>query len=157
MSVTTEVMSAVLKMHPFASGMEPEQLAMLSTLAREGHFEKGQIIFREGEECRFFYLVMGGRIALEIPAPGHPALIQTLGPGDELGWSSMLMRGGRHFQSRAVERTEVIWFDAGELHTLCHREPEFGLTVMERLLGIVSERLEATRMQLMDLYAPHSR
>ncbi len=154
--MTTDIMTAVLKMHPFVDELEPEHLAKLSELAREVHFERGQIIFREGEECRYFYLIMSGKIALEIAGPGHPFLVQTLGAGEELGWSSMLKRGGRRFQAKAVERSEAIAFDAEDLRRICHQDPALGLDVTERLLGIVSERLDVTRLQLIDIYSPRA-
>ncbi len=33
-------------------------------------------------------------------------------------------------------------------------DPLFGFTLMQRLLGVVAERLQATRLQLLDMYSP---
>jgi len=154
--MTTETMMVVLKMHPFVDEFQPQHIEKLNSMAREVHFERGQTIFRQGEECNEFYLIVSGKVALEITAPGRTFLIQTLGAGDELGWSSMLMHGGKHFQARAVEPVEALVFQGEQLLRACREEPSFGFALMHRMLGVVSERLQVTRLQLLDIYSPHS-
>ena len=152
--MTTETMAVVLRMHPFVDEFHQEHIEKLATLARDAHFERGQIVFRQGDECRQFYLIVSGKVALEITAPGHTFLVQTLGAGDELGWSSMLMRAGKHFQARAVERVDALVFDGEELLRECRTDPAFGFALMHRMLGVVSDRLQVTRLQLLDIYSP---
>jgi CRP/FNR family cyclic AMP-dependent transcriptional regulator len=49
---------------------------------------------------------------------------------------------------------DALALDGGELLAACKRDPGFGFTLMQRLLGVVSERLQATRLQLHDMYSP---
>lgn len=154
--MTTETMMVVLRMHPFVDEFRPQHIEKLNSLAREVHFERGQTIFRQGEECNQFFLIVSGKVALEITAPGRTFLVQTLGSGDELGWSSMLMHGGKHFQARVVEPVEALAFQGEELLRACRDDPAFGFALMHRMLGVVSERLQVTRLQLLDIYSPRS-
>ena len=78
----------------------------------------------------------------------------SLTAGDELGWSAILMGRGKHFQARALERTAALAFDGGALLKACREDPSFGFALMYRMLGVVSERLQGTRLQLLDMYSP---
>jgi CRP-like cAMP-binding protein len=81
--------------------------------------------------------------------------IQTLGEGDEMGWSSLLGEGsGKTFQARSLEPVRAIAFDAARLRQVWSQDPAFGYEFIRRLLKVVAQRLQATRLQLLDLYAP---
>jgi CRP-like cAMP-binding protein len=152
--MTVETLSEILQGQPFAEEFPPHHVEILTRLAREVRFDKDWIVFREGDECDIFYLILSGKVALELKGPRRSFLIQTLGAGDELGWSSVLMKDGRHFQARALEPVRALAFDGARLHAACREDPTFGHALMYRLLGVVSKRLQATRLQLLDLYAP---
>jgi CRP-like cAMP-binding protein len=93
-------------------------------------------------------------IALEVEEPGHTLRVQTLSAGDELGWSALLMASGKYFQARALEPVEALALDAPELLAACKKDPSFGFAFLYRLLGVVAGRLEATRLQVHDMYSP---
>ena len=143
-----------LRHHPFVAEFEPRHIDKLATLAREIRFDRDHILFREGDESSEFYLVVTGLVALEIAAPGHTFRVQTLFAGDELGWSALLMGSGKHFQARALDRVDALAFEGEELLAACREDTHFGFMLMQRLLGVVAERLQATRLQLLDTYSP---
>ena len=145
---------ATLRHHPFVLEFEPRHVERLATLARVVRFDRNHMIFREGDECSEFYLIVNGLVALEIAAPGHTFRVQTLFAGDELGWSALLMGSGKHFQARALERVEALAFEGADLLAACRDDPAFGFALMQRLLGVVAARLQATRLQLLDSYSP---
>ena len=145
---------ALLARHPFAHGFAPPIVEQLAALARKVGFEQNQVIFREGDDIGDFYLIVTGRVALEIVSDGIAHRVHTLSAGDELGWSAVLMGQGKYFQARSLERVEALAFAGADLLALCERDPKFGFTVMHRLLGVVAERLQATRLQLLDMYWP---
>ena len=145
---------ATLRHHPFVVEFEPRHVDRLAGLARDVRFDRGHVIFREGDECSEFYLIVTGLVALEIAAPGHTFRVQTLFAGDELGWSALLMGRGKHFQARTLERVDALAFEGTELLGACQEDPLFGFTLMQRLLGVVAERLQATRLQLLDMHSP---
>ena len=149
-----ETVSTMLRRHPFVAEFEPRHVDKLAALARDIRFDRNHIIFREGDECSEFYLIVTGLVALEIAAPGHTFRVQTLFAGHELGWSAVLMGSGKHFQARTLERVEALAFEGSELLAACREDPAFGFAFMQRLLGVVAERLQATRLQLLDMYSP---
>jgi len=114
-------------------------------------------IFREGEEANEFYIIRDGKVSLEIVSPGkEPIIIQTLESGEVLGWSWLVPPYYWHFDARAVEPTRVVAFDARCLRNKCEEDPKLGYELLKRLVPIIEQRLQATRIQLLDLYGTHS-
>src|SRR5690348_18422293 len=113
-----------LQRHPFVEDFAAEHVDKLAGIAARVRFDRDQIVFREGDECSDFFLIVSGLMALEISESGHTHRIQTLSAGHEFGWSALLMGSGKHFQARALERVEALALDGGELLTACKRSEE---------------------------------
>ena len=155
--MTAAALHDLLYAHPFAHEFEAAHIDRLSTLAREVSFGRDQIIFREGDDTHDFYLIISGRVALEMQEPDHVLRVQTLGAGDELGWSSVLMGRGKYFQARALDPVKALAIDGPQLLAACRTDTAFGFALMLRILGVVSERLQATRLQLHDMHSPKAK
>ena len=145
----------VVRAHPFAEGLKESHIQKLTEVALEVQFGRDQVIFRQGDQSGLFYLILSGKVALEASGPGRIVRVQTLGEGDQLGWSSLLVEGGKHFQARTLEPVRALALDGARLRQVCEQDPAFGYQIMLKLLKIVAGRLQATRVQLLDLYAPH--
>jgi CRP-like cAMP-binding protein len=154
--MTLENLANTLREHPFLEGFAPEHIDKLAAMASEVRFGKGALIFREGDESSFFYLVLSGTVVLETPAPGRTLRIATLGHGEELGWSSVTPRHGKQFQARSLEETQALAFDGVRLQHACEEDCRFGYALMRAMLQVVARRLLSTRLQLLDMYAPAS-
>ena len=140
------------------SGIADDQMKRVARLyAKPVHFDAGQIIFHEGDEYSVFYLIGRGMVSLELEQPGQLLRVQTLYEGDELDWSAVLPHAGKHFQARALTAVTALAFEGEQLLATFHARPEFGLAFMLRLMGVVSERLRATRVQLLDMYSPEAK
>lgn len=142
--------------HPFLQGFAPEHIDKLAAMASEVCFRKSELIFREGDESSFFYLLLSGKVALETNMPGRTLRIVTLGTGEELGWSSMTAHHSKQFQARSLEETRALAFDGVRLQHACDEDCRLGYTLMRAMLRVVAQRLQSTRLQLVDLYSPLS-
>jgi CRP-like cAMP-binding protein len=154
--MTDTVLDAV-QQHPFAQGITPEHCATLASLGRRVSFGKDEIIFREGDPKHEFFLLLTGRVALEMAVQDKTLRVHVVEGGDELGWSAVLMGGGKRFQARALEPVEALAFDGYKLLEICRADNAFGYKIMHRMLATVSERLQAARMQVLDKYSPIAR
>jgi len=146
-----------LEGHPFVFDFSPEHRTRLAALAKEVHFEPDQVIFREGDDYSVFYLLGKGMVALELEVPGHVLRVQTLYAGDVFDWSALLPHAGKHFQARALDAVTALAFEGDQLLASFRADPQFGLVFMLRLMGVVSERLRNTRLQLVDVYSPEAK
>jgi len=153
----TQTLLQVLQKQPFVEVFRPEHTQQMAALARQVSFDPGQVIFHEGDTHSVFYLLSEGMVALELEMPGNVLRVQTLYAGDEFDWSALLPHAGKHFQARALGPVTALAFEGDELLSAFKRDPEFGLAFMLRLMGVVSERLRATRVQLLDMYASEAR
>ncbi len=145
---------SLLARHPFSKGFRPPQIARLAEQARAVGFARDQVVFRSGDVCAEFYLIISGRVALEMPVDSNLLRIQTLSDGDEFGFSALIMGRPMTFQARALQPVEALAFDGSRLLDACREDPDLGFGLMRQMLLIVSERLDATRLQLMDTYSP---
>jgi CRP-like cAMP-binding protein len=132
---------------PFFEHFQPRHMDKLMMLGTQVHFGEGDILFREGDEASQFYVLLSGRVALEATFGGRQVRIDTLYAGDELGWSAVLKRK-KQFLARALEPVEALVFEVSGMHDAFDGNPYFGRAFLERLLNVVAERLQNTRLQL---------
>jgi len=136
--------------HAFFSGMTPEHLAVLSACAREAEFKAGDVLIREGEPANRFYLMQSGKIALEAHELADGTVpIQTLCPGEVVGWSWLFPPFVWHLQALALEPTVVVILDGAHLLNAAEWDHDFGYELMKRVAQVVIHRLQATRKQLL--------
>ena len=137
----------------FTQGLNPDQLDRITEIASPRQFDAGMTVFREGEHDSVLYVVEEGRVAIEIAVPGRGRVtILTVGPGEVFGWSSLFFERPKTASARAVEPTTALALDANRLRALCDADPQLGYVLTRRILEVVSLRLKATRMQLLDIY-----
>jgi CRP/FNR family transcriptional regulator, cyclic AMP receptor protein len=137
---------------PLAQELEPAHFEKLKNMAVEVRFKEDWIIFREEEDCEAFFLILSGRVALEMALKGRVICVQTLRAGDEFGWSSVLMKYGKHFQARCMCPVRALSVHGADLLEACKGDTAFGFAIMRRLLEVVAGRLEATRYQLSEIF-----
>ena len=152
-----ETLERILAEHPFFKEQEARYLQLIVGCAANVRFDAGQFIFREGEEANQFYVIRHGKVALEIFAPERgPIMIETLGEGEILGWSWLVPPYHWRFNARAVELTRAIALDGKCLRTKCEEDHNLGYELLKRFAHIIEQRLQATRLQLLDVYGVHS-
>ena len=148
-----DTIDTLLSTHPFFDGMRPEWLELIAGCGRNVVYRPDTLIASEGQPCNEFLAVRRGQVAIELYAPGAGACrIQTLGEGAVIGWSWIFPPYVWMFDLRAIETTHAVLFDTSCLRVKCEESPEMGYEFMRRFAGVMSERLIATRLQLLDLY-----
>jgi len=148
-----QTLEPLLRGHKFFAGLEPDYLSLLAGCAANEVFPADSFLFREGDPAETFYLIREGKVALEIAAPGRGALVvQTLGEGDVAGFSWLIAPHHWEFDGRAVERVRAVRMDGACLRGKCDADPRLGYDLMRRFAGLTATRLQATRLQLLDVY-----
>ncbi len=146
-------LQSVLEKHPFLEGMDTAYLELITGCASNIRFKTRELIFREGEIANHFYFIRQGKVALEIPVPGRGSItIETLGEGDVLGWSWLYPPYLWFLNAKALELVRAIALDGECLRTKCDEDPSLGYELMKRFSYIIMQRLQATRLQILDIY-----
>jgi CRP-like cAMP-binding protein len=143
----------LLDQSPVFAGLAPAQLEVIAGCGQNTAFEPGEYVFREGGPAETFYVVRQGRVTLETFVPSRGAVaIQTIDEGDVLGWSWLFSPYRWHFDARALDPIRAIAFDGACLRGKVEADHELGYELLRRFSAIVLRRLQATRLQLMDVY-----
>ncbi|MDX1656503.1 MAG: cyclic nucleotide-binding domain-containing protein [Candidatus Competibacteraceae bacterium] len=137
--------------------LDDQQRDFLAGCARELTFAQGDYLLRQDQPAERFYLLEAGSVVLKVYSPRRgPIPVQTLGPGEPLGWSWLLPPYRWHFDARALEPVQVLAFDAPCLRARMDQDPAFGYPLLRALLAVMARRLQATRLQLLDVYEDHA-
>ncbi len=148
-----ENLEALISAHPFFRTMQSRHIATVAQGAALVEFEVNQIILREHDVACHCYLIQEGRVALETHVPGCGAMIvQTLGDGEALGWSWLFPPYLLHFQARALSRTRAICLNGAHLLIAGEQDHDFGYELMKRVSQLLISRMQATRLQLLELH-----
>jgi len=149
-----ETLEEVIVEHPFFRGLRPEYLDVITGCAANVRFAPNQFLFHEGEVADKFFLVRRGLISLEIFVPGRGlSSVQTVGEQEVIGWSWMVPPFRWRYTARALELTRAVAFDAACMRRKCDANHDLGYELMLRFAGIISHRLQVTRLQLLDVYS----
>jgi CRP/FNR family transcriptional regulator, cyclic AMP receptor protein len=148
-----EGLERIVLAHPFFAGLEAELGEVISGCARNHRFDPGQYLGHEGDPANEFFLIRHGKVALEILQPGHPAIVfATEGEGEIVGASWLVPPYVWRFDARAVELTRAIGIDAKCLRDKCEANHDLGYAMMKRFLPVIMQRLDETRLQILDVY-----
>ena len=135
------------------TGLDPAYLELIAGCGSTTGFDAGAKLFQEGDPADNFYVIRHGRIALEVFAPGRgQVLVATLNPGEVVGWSWLFPPYRWHFDGRALEPVRALTFDAACLRAKCDADHTLGYELMQRFASSMLARLQATRLQLLDVY-----
>jgi CRP-like cAMP-binding protein len=147
-----QTLEHILSRHGFFDGMDQEYLALIAGCASNVVFSDGSFLFRERDPAETFYLVREGAIALEMAAAGRVVTVQTVVPGEMAGFSWLLGPHRWQFDGRAVGRVHAVELDGTCLRAKCDADPRLGYDLMQRFARLATRRLQATRLQLLDVY-----
>jgi CRP/FNR family cyclic AMP-dependent transcriptional regulator len=154
MSPTEEIYDELIKI-PWFQALKPEHIQQVAEISTLRHFKAGEVFFREGDKQDYFYIVLSGRVALDMFIP-HRGKVRfyTCEEWDNFGWSAVTpFVRTRTAGAVAVMEGVVISTDVEKLSNLCERDHDFGYIFMRRMSNVIASRLMVTRLQLLDMFS----
>ena len=106
----------------------------------EERYVKGSVLFEEGEDAKYLYILVGGTVDLKIK--GEKTVYSLTEQSDIFGWSGLVENA--RYTAGAVCHTDVkaIKIETGaKLGRIFDDNPDFGLAVYRRLSGLFNKRL----------------
>ncbi|MGA2954791.1 MAG: cyclic nucleotide-binding domain-containing protein, partial [Thermodesulfobacteriota bacterium] len=147
----------VIKRSELFWSLSDAQMEELAYLAVQQNFHAGQRIITEGEPLPNFYIVIKGKVALEMEIrigsrTKRQAVIDVIGDNGFLGWSEFLNLPAS-LSGTAIEDTQLLAFDGNLVRKLCSEDTGLGFKVTLELLRLASGRFVQTRRTLAHVLA----
>jgi len=137
---------------PLFQGLASEDIDLLSGKFEPNSFAKDRVIFDQGDKADRLYVLLSGKVAIRFkPHDGEMITVADIDVGDVFGWSAAL--GRNFYTSCAVTKSEskVLSIRGDTLRELCTSHPETGVIILERLAGVIAERLRNTHQKVVEL------
>jgi CRP-like cAMP-binding protein len=119
-------------------------------------FSDGSKIFREGEKADYFYMLIKGKIVLEMKISEKiSASLGSIKKGGSLGWSALLEDPAYTSTAICVEPCEIMAISGNKFQELMERDHEMRHGVMKIVIGILKRRLERRTDQFLKVIENH--
>lgn len=137
-----------LKTIPLFSGLSDDHLENLSDIASTLSFDKGQMIFHEGDKATGLYMVEKGKIKVfKLSFEGKEQILHIYGPGHTFGEVPVFQGGSFPASSMALEASSIIYMPRDRFVALITSTPGLGMN----LLADLSMRLREFTVQIENL------
>ena len=142
----------------FGSSLSDESVARISTIAREYEAPARTRLLREGDQTTELSILVSGRVALTEHVSGRGSVtLMSSEPGDVFGWSALVPPYRATGTVVSLEPVKVIAIEAEALRAELKGNCDLAAGIYPRLAEALARRLEATRRQLLDVYASEQR
>lgn len=135
---------ACVSLVPIFNHLESDQMDEIMKATRSVSYEKGEIIYRPGEQSDSLYIVNRGKIRIyRLSDSGKEQLIRILNPGDFTGELALFSESIHESYAEAMENTDVCMITRSDLQKFLMKFPSISL----KILSEFSRRLKAAEKQ----------
>ncbi len=132
---------------PLLASLRPEDRAAVEPLCRMRGYEKGEVIFREGDPADRIYFIYAGRIKIVKSVGARDIILEILGPGEPLGAPAAFERRPFPATAMAIEPAGVLSIPEREFFQLIEQRPQ----ITRRMLAGLTTRLMMLNKRLADM------
>jgi CRP/FNR family transcriptional regulator, cyclic AMP receptor protein len=144
MSQNTE---AILRKTPLFASLTETEITALASRVTKRHFQRGDLLFGEGDPCTGLFLVASGKIRVfKLSSAGREQVLAVEGPGSSFAEVPVFDGGNYPATASALEDTEVLFISRKDFQNFCREHPDVALKViavvgsrLRRLVGIIEE------------------
>lgn len=142
----------LLERFALIEGFSEDQINILRPLMKDVTYQTDEVIFFQGDPANYLYFVLDGKVSIRfVPEDGPVLCVADVAQGGVFGWSSAM--GSACYTSSAIctEGGIFVRMDGEELKNLCQEHPETGILILNRLAGVIAQRLRGTHEQVVTL------
>jgi toluene monooxygenase system ferredoxin subunit len=137
---------------PLFEGLAENDLRLLADLVETADCEHGSVVFEQGGRARKIYILISGAVEVRFkPEDGEILTVASLERGGVFGWSAALGRSKYTSCAVCVEDSRLMCIEGDQLRALCEAHPETGVVILERLAGVIAERLRNTHQHVIEM------
>ena len=139
-----------LKTVAFFNELSDRQLKTVSSILFERRYETDELIFEEGQPGAALFLILDGKVAVEMRRENHTTTLAILERGEFFGEMALLDEAPRSANARSLEQTYALALYRNDLSQLIQRDPQTACQIYRALAHIIGDRLRSTN-QLMQM------
>lgn len=132
---------------PLLAALRKEDRELLAPLCRMRGYEKGEVIFHEGDPADRIHFVHVGRVKIVKSAGGRDVILEILGPGEPVGAVAVFERRPFPASAVAIEPSGLLSIPEREFFALLEKRPE----MMRLVLAGLTYRLMMVNKRLADM------
>jgi len=137
----------VLRKAPLFASLSDEEMAALLRRVSSKKYDRGEMLFSEGDACRGLFIVGRGKIRIfKVSASGREQILSIEGPGSSFAELPVFDGGNYPASATASEEAEILFISRKDFQDFCREHPEVGLKViavvgsrLRRLVGIIED------------------
>ncbi len=132
----------------FFKGFSDEELDSIRNISVERQYQRGQMVFSDGEAGQGFFLVVTGKVKVYKVSPeGKEKILHILGPGEPIGQVAVFAGESFPANAEAIATSRLLFFPRQAFVELIHERPSLALN----MLAILSNRLREFTVQIENL------
>ena len=129
---------------PLFAGMERSKLKLLAFTSERQDFEKGQVLFNQGDPGDRAFVIVEGAVDVIVDTPDGPQVLSNPGRGDVIGELALLCEEPRTATVKANQPLTVLSISSDVFFRLIQENPDVSVA----LTRIVAKRLIQTMKQM---------
>src|SRR5690242_1426835 len=145
--MTLETTEVLLRKTQLFATLTDREMTPLSARASKRHFDRGEVLFSEGDPCHGLFVVASGRIRIfKLSPSGREQVLAVEGPGSSFAELPVFDGGVYPASASALEDAEVFFISRKDFQNYCREHPEVALKVLavvgarlRRLVGIIED------------------
>lgn len=138
---------AILRRVPIFNGLTETEIQFLAERAVPRNYQKGEILFTEGDPCTGLFVIESGQVRIFKSSPnGREQVLTVEGPGNSVAELPLFDGGNYPASSAAVGEARIYFISKQDFHSLCLVHPQVPLKVLKvvggrlrKLVGIIEE------------------
>jgi CRP-like cAMP-binding protein len=133
--------------------LNPTQIEKIHSISTSLKAKEGTILAHEGDKADCFFIVIEGELSIcnHVPKKGTK-ILETLGPGEMVGWSWLLKSSNWSFDVQVHRKASVLKIPAAKIFQLMEKDFAFKEAILVSVIEVLASRLKNTRILFNDLY-----
>ncbi len=133
---------------PLFNGLPEDQISAIKKIAVEKQFNRGEIIFSDGDEGNGFFVIAEGRVKVfKVSTEGKEQILHIFGRGQPFGEVPVFTGQKFPANAQAIDKTRVLFFQRASFVELISAYPSLALN----MLAIMSKKLRQFAVQIENL------
>lgn len=142
-----EVVGRILRKTQLFASLSETELEALASRVSNRRFERGALLFSEGDPCTGLFLVASGKIRIfKLSSGGREQVLAVEEPGSSFAELPVFDGGNYPASASALEDADILFISRKDFHNFCREHPEVALKVLavvgsrlRRLIGIIED------------------